>query len=207
MSGNDGLHWYGGDGSADDAYNNYAQDVQIVSRYGLVVNNDQSYNTGYGSGARTDLTSTSWVTVNIAGTSSTGDRHPSSSNVLKFTKLDNDSDLQVSVNFPYYMPGAGSGVGIRMRVSGDGGSTYAADLLTEGPAHGWGAAGYGGDQSGILNYTWNTEGVLSNTLTGPIYIYFEMRCWSTDTAYINQYQASYAKYGYIHIKEVSRNHA
>ena len=207
ISGNDGLHWYGGDGSADGAYETYAEDVQIVSRYGLVVNNEQSYNTGYGSGARTDLTSTSWVTVNIAGTSSTGDRHPSSSNVLKFTKLDNDSDLQVSVNFPYYMPSAGSGVGIRMRVSGDGGSTYAADLLTEGPAHGWGAAGYGGDQAGIINYTWNTESVLSNTLTGPIYIYFEMRCWGSDTAYINQYQASYAKYGYIHIKEVSRNHA
>jgi len=38
-------------------------------------------------------------------------------------------------------------------------------------------------------------------------MYFEMKCWSgSDSAYVNMYQTSYNKYGYIHVREVSRLH-
>lgn len=206
MGGETGLEWFAGNGAADGAYNTYSNDKKIVTKYGLPVNNEQSYCTGWGSGARTDLTTTSWVTVNIAGTNSTGDRLSGSNNVLQFTKIDADSDLIVSVHFPFYIPSAGSGIGIRLRIAPPGSNTYAVDQLTDGPAHGWGAGGYGGDTADILNYTWNTENFLSNTGVGVVKMYFEMKCWSSDTAYVNMYQTSYNKYGYIHVREVSRLH-
>ena len=207
ISGEHGLEWWAGNGSADNAYDTYNSSKKLATKYGLPVNNEQSYCTGWGSGARTDLTTTSWVTVNIAGTSSTGARNSGSSNVLEFTKIDADSDLIVSVHFPFYMPSAGSGIGIRLRIAPPGSNTYAVDQLTDGPGHGWGAGGYGGDTSDILNYTWNTENFLSNTGVGVVKMYFEMKCWSgSDSAYVNMYQNAYNKYGYIHVREVSRLH-
>ena len=207
FGGEQGVEWWAGNGSADGAYNTYTDTKKIVTKYGLPVNNEQSYCTGWGAGARSDLTTTSWVTVNIAGTNSTGARLSGSNNVLEFTKIDADSDLIVSVHFPFYMPSAGSGIGIRLRIAPPGSNTYAVDQLTDGPAHGWGAGGYGGDTSDILNYTWNTENILSNTDVGVVKMYFEMKCWSgSDTAYVNMYQTSYFKYGYIHVREVSRLH-
>ena len=208
FGGEQGVEWWAGNGSADGAYDTYTSDKKIVTKYGLPVNNEQSYCTGWGSGARTDLTTTSWVTVNTAGTNSTGARLSGSNNVLEFTKIDADSDLIVSVHFPFYMPSASNGLGIRIRIAPPGSNTYAVDQLTDGPGHGWGAGGYGGDTADILNYTWNTENFLSNTGVGTVKLYFEMKVWSgSDTAYVNMYQTSYNKYGYIHVREVSRLHA
>ena len=205
FSGEQGLHVYFGSGTADAAYNTYVSDKKVVTKYGLVVNNEQSYNTGYGTGAGLLSTSSSWATLPITGTGATGER--AGTNVLKFDKLDNDSDMTVSISFPYYSPASASGFGIRLRYSVNSGSSYGTDWLTNGPAHGWGAGGYGNvSRADMFSFTWNTEDMVANTYIGEVRFYFEVKVWNNaDQYYFNDY-SGYSKYGYIHIKEISRLH-
>ena len=206
FSGEQGLHIYCGNGTADSAYNNYVSDKKVVTKYGLVVNNEQSYNTGYGTGARLLSTSNSWATLPISGTGATGER--TGTNTLKFDKLDNDSTMTVSVSFPYYSPGSASGFGIRLRYSVNGGSSYGTDWLADGPAHGWGAGGYGNvSRSDMFSFTWNTEDMVANTYIGEVRFYFEVKVWNNVDQYYFIDYPGYPKYGYIHIKEISNLHA
>lgn len=204
LSSNHGLEWYAGDGSADERYEDKASAVKFLDPYGQIITREKSYNTGYGSGSYTASSSTGWGTIKIQGTGSTGSRP--SSQVIGFDKISNDSDLILSFHMPYYFTGAGadSGFGVRLRYSVDNGGSYGVDWLTDGPAHGWGAGGYGQDnQAGIFNYTWSTEKMISNTFVGTIRFFFETRVWSgANTVYWNY--SSYNKYGHIHIREVVR---
>jgi hypothetical protein len=207
FGGEQGLTVFFGDGTADSRYGTYATDKQVISKYGLVVNNKQSYNSGYGaSTAGIQTSSTSWITLPWSGTGSTGERI--STNVLKFDKIDNDSDLVVSIHMPWYTPNGSSGFGLRLRTSVDGGSTVQNDFLADGPAHGWGSGGYGSvATSSIYNFTWNTESIISNTFVGEVRVYFEVKVWAaSDSFYFGSYPG-YSKHGFVHIEEVSRNHA
>ena len=204
LSSGQGLEWWAGDGSADDRYSDKADALQFLDPYGQIVTREKSYNTGYGSGAYTATSSTGWGTINIQGTGNTGSRP--STNVIGFDKISNDSDLILSFSMPYYFTGAGadSGFGVRLRYSVDNGVSYGVDWLTDGPAHGWGAGGYGQDnQAGIFNYIWNTEKMVSNTYVGNVRFYFESRVWSSANTLYWGY-SSYNKYGTIHIREVVR---
>ena len=204
MSSTHGLEWWAGDGSGDDRYSDKADGVKFLDPYGQLITREKSYNTGYGSGAYTANSSTSWGTIKIQGTGNTGSRP--STNVIGFDKISNNSDLILSFSMPYYFTGAGndSGFGVRLRYSVDNGSTYGVDWLTDGPAHGWGAGGYGQDnQAGIFNYIWNTEKMVSNSYVGNVRFFFESRVWSSANTLYWGY-SSYNKYGTIHIREVVR---
>ena len=86
--------------------------------------------------------------------------------------------------------------------------TVQGDFLNDGPAHGWGSGGYGSvATSSIYNFTWNTESIISNTYVGEVRVYFEVKVWTAnDTFYFGSYPG-YSKHGFVHIEEVSRNHA
>ena len=204
LSSTHGLEWWAGDGSADDRYTDKASGVRFLDPYGQIITREKSYNTGYGSGSYTANSSASWGTIKIHGTGNTGYRP--STNTIGFDKISNNSDLILSFHMPYYFTGSGadSGFGVRLRYSVDNGSTWGVDWLTDGPAHGWGAGGYGQDnQAGIFNYTWSTEKMVSNTYVGSVRFYFESQVWnSANTVYWNY--SSYNKYGHIHIREVVR---
>ena len=169
----------------------------------------QHYNSGYGSGARKSKSTQTWETLNIGGTNLSGPRKSDDNNVLSFTKNYNNSNLQINLSIPVYISPGGSGVGIRCKISTDLGSSYSiVDILDGGPAHGWGAFGYGGNTSGIINFTWNTldKSSIASTIksyTGDVYVFFEVYVWnSSDTAYFIDYDATYPKYGTFQIMEI-----
>jgi hypothetical protein len=168
------------------------------------------YTSGWGSGARTTSASTSWYTLNIYGTGAIGARAPTSNNIIQYTKKLNTSHLLVNVSLPIYItPGTG-GVGVRCYGSttvNDANSYTIIDPLTNGPAHGWGAAGYGGNTAAIINFTWSTQ-IASNASTwlskvGACGIYFQGTSFSgSDTAYWIDYDNTYPKYASMTITEV-----
>ena len=204
FSGNDGLKLWAGDGSADDEYDTYASSRSVFTRYGVLNTRDKSFFTG---NHQTQTSSTSWVTIGTSASGYTGSRVSGNLNIMQFTKLDNNSDLHINFNMPYYFSATDdSGFGIRLRYLAGTTGSYGTDVYANGPAHGWGAGGYGGDnQTGIVNYTWNTEKIISNTYVGEVRFYFETKVWSsTNTLYWN-YSSTYPKFGYIHVKEVPRN--
>ena len=171
--------------------------------------NIQHYNSGYGSNARTTKTTQTWETLKIGGTNLTGPRKSDDNNVLSFTKNFNNSNLQIQLNIPVYIAGTNSGVGIRCKLSTNLGSSYSiVDILDQGPAHGWGAMGYGGEDASIINFTWNTSdnSNIANTIksfTGIVYIFFECYVWSSsNTAFFIDYTDSYPKYGTFQIMEI-----
>jgi hypothetical protein len=168
----------------------------------------QHYNTGYGTSARTSSTSTSWYALNIGGTGLTGTRASGNNNILTFNKQFSGSHLLIDVAFPLYITPGNSGVGLRCQISTDGSNYNLVDILTEGPAHGWGAAGYGGSTAAIINFQWYTKdnsSISSNILnkTGEVRLFFQGRSWlSADTAFWIDYDDSYPKFGSINIYEV-----
>lgn len=168
----------------------------------------QHYNTGYGTSARTTSTSTSWYALNIGGTGLTGTRAYENNNILTFNKQFSGSHLLIHVAFPVYITPGGSGVGLRCQISTDGSNYNLVDILTEGPANGWGAAGYGGSTAAIINFQWYTKdnsSISSNILnkTGEVRLFFQGRSWnSADTAFWIDYDNSYPKFGSINIYEV-----
>ena len=173
-----------------------------------------SYNTGYGSGARLVTTSTSWQTLNINGTDQATfgslTKHPSNGNVLAFNKKSSNSQLSIVLNFPSYNTPGGSGHGVRCMISTDQTNYVVSDILTNGPANGWGFHGYGGATAGMNNFTWSTYDNASyrntiNTYTGDFYFYFQVYNWaSTDTISYIDHSDTYPKYGTVQVMEVAQ---
>ena len=169
-----------------------------------------SYYTGHGSGARTTTNSSSWTVININGTNQHGENIGKfSDDGLTFNKISNRSHLEVSVFFPVYSTGGTVGGGIRCQASHDSGSNYhTLSNLANGPFHGWGAFGYGGDDAENCIYTWNTSDNLSHSATwkaktGECRIYFEMKMWSSaTTGYMIDYNDSYPKVGKVVVREI-----
>ena len=172
-----------------------------------------SYNSGYGSGARLVTNSTDWVNLEINGTDQAvfGQITKNSDDSLNYNKTSNSSHLIISINYPTYISSSGSGRGVRCRFEATQGSnTYnTLDIISEGPAHGWGMHGYGGSHSAMNNFTWNTYDNSSyrntiKTSTGNMRFYFDVKVWSSgDTVYFNDYSDSYPKYCTIQVYEVA----
>lgn len=169
-----------------------------------------SYNTGWGTGARTATASTTWSVINVNGTSQAGfGVGKFSDDGLTFEKISNKSHLEITINFPVYVAGNHGG-GIRCRASYDGGSNYSIlGNLTNGYGHAWGAtSAHGTYGAGTLNYTWSTydnSSVRSNWLgyTGSVRFYFEGRAWdATSTVTYIDYSNDYAKEGTIQVSEI-----
>lgn len=165
----------------------------------------------YGSGINTIQSSSSqaWFTVNLNQTNYTGDRLPANANICRFEKIHNNSQLKIVANLPGYIATGGAGVGWRMEISIDG-STYHLDALDNGPAHAWGAMGYGGHTANIVRMEWDTEliqatrSVSFDSHTGYVYFYFKFYVWSSgDTFYpLTYFSTLYPKYGSIQCYEV-----
>lgn len=192
-------------------YKLVAADTGSIVAPGQVINTG-SYNTGYGSGARLQTTSSSWQTLNIVGTGAAafGSCSQTISNVITFNKKYNNSQILVTMNFPSYNNAGNSGHGIRLQYYRTGQSAALVDILTNGPAHGWGWHGYGGSHAGMNNFSWNTYDKSSvrsdlQTYTGDVNFYVEVKVWSSsDTIYFNDYDGSYPKYGTFHFAEIAQ---
>lgn len=187
-----------------------AADTGGVISPGQVINYG-SYNTGYGSGAGLSSTSTSWQTLNIVGTSaaSFGSCSQTISNVITFNKKYNNSQLLVSTNFPTYNSPAGSGHGVRLQYYRTGQSASIVDISNDGPAHGWGWHGYGGQTSAMNNFTWNTydkSSVRSDLVnyTGDVHFYIEVRNWASSDTITYIHHSGYNKYGTFQFAEIAQ---
>ena len=187
-----------------------ATDTGGVISPGQVINYG-SYNTGYGSGAGISSTSTSWQTLNIVGTNAAGFGSCSQtiSNVITFNKKYNNSQLLVSTNFPTYNSPAGAGHGVRLQYYRTGQSASIVDISDDGPAHGWGWHGYGGQTSAMNNFTWNTydkSTVRSDLVnyTGDVHFYIEVKNWSSSDTITFIHHSGYNKYGTFQFAEIAQ---
>lgn len=186
-------------------------DTGSIVAPGQVINTG-SYNTGYGSGARLTTTSTSWQTLNIVGTGAAafGSCSQTISNVITFDKKYNNSQIVITANFPSYNSPGGNGHGIRLQYYRTGQSAALVDILTDGPAHGWGWHGYGGNHAGMNNFGWSTYDKSSvrsdlQTYTGDVNFYIEVKVWDgSDTVYFIDYSDSYPKYGTFQFMEIAQ---
>ena len=180
-----------------------------VAPSGMVIRSG-FYDTGTGSGARTVTASETFITANINGTGQVGHNIGKfSDDGLTYTKVSSNSHLNISVSFPFYVATGAAGFGIRgMLSTNDGSNYYTMSGLTNGPANGWGAGGYGGNSAGVFNYTWNTRMNSSQASTilaktGTIRFYFQVKVWSgTDTLTFIDYP-SYPKKGSIVVQEIA----
>lgn len=171
-----------------------------------------SYCPGYGDGLT--KTTQSWSTVPLNGTGAVAHNTTKShDDVIEIDKKSNNSHLELSVNFPFYLNNGASGIGLRCQGSSsdtsiNSGNVVLVDLLPNGPGHGWSLAGYGGNTAGILNYTWSTRlnsNYIDNwkTRVGGCRFYWEAYVWSSgDTLYLNTYDGTYPFYGMITWREV-----
>lgn len=170
----------------------------------------QTYGSGSGSPS-SGITGNSWNFYDVSQTNMTGDRSSSSDDVFTFTKISNTSDLKIVANIPGYLATGAAGIGIRLQISKDN-STWYVDALDNGPADGWGASGYGGNNANIVRFEWNTElidavrssGIYSHT--GLTYFYIQHRNWNTtDTYYpLGYVNANYPKYASFQCYEIER---
>ena len=176
-----------------------------------------SYNTGYGSGSRIQTSSQSWNTLNINGTNQAGMNIGKFSDSvegitddgLTFSKISAKSHLEISINFPYYLQNGNNGFGIRCQASNDGGGNYVVlGNLENGPAHTWGAGGYGGNDAGVLHFTFSTYDNSTErsswlARTGEVRFYFQTRVFNTnDTLTMIDYSDTYPKEGTIQVSEI-----
>ena len=170
-----------------------------------------SYNTGYGSGARTALSAASWNAINIDGTGQAGMNvgKVGAGDIISFDKISNKSHLEITVNFPYYVATGNSGFGVRCQASKDGGSNYVIlGNLTNGSVSTWGGGGYGGNDAGVFNYTWSTYDNSTErsswlATTGETQFWFQMYVYNTnDTVHMIDYDGTFAKEGTIQISEI-----
>ena len=181
-----------------------------VAPSGMVIRSG-FYDPGTGTGAITATNSTTFTTLNVNGTGQVGHNiGKASDDVLTYTKVSSNSHLNIGISFPFYLATGGNGFGIRGYLStNDGSNYYTMSGLTNGPTHGWSAGGYGGNTSGVLNYTWNTRMNSSQASTilaktGTIRFYFEVRVWNAaDTLYFIDYGGSYPKKGSIVVQEIA----
>ena len=76
-----------------------------------------SYNSGTGSGARLQTTSTSWVNLEINGTNQAvfGQITKNSDDSLNYNKVSNSSHLIISMNVPVYNSNGNNAHGFRLK--------------------------------------------------------------------------------------------
>jgi len=171
------------------------------------------YDTGTGSGASTQVSSSNWTTINIDGTNQKLHNITKfSSDGLAYNKVSSNSHLNVTINFPFYyddIDAGNGGFGVRCLFSTDDGANYHyLSDLSQGPCDGWGAGAYGGTAAGVFTYTWNSRmnGTQASTVlakTGNIRFYWQTRIWSgTSNLYMIGY-ANYSKKGSIIIQEIA----
>ena len=178
---------------------------------GLIINS-RSYNSGYGSGARTSKTTQTWTTLAINGTNKDSFAPSDNGNIRAFVKRRNDTHLRFTGHVPGYISPGGSGWGLRVRcVLSNTSSTYQSDsnyftvgLLSQGMAHGWGFDGYGGNHTFVAPFYYDTahgggtaqsSTDTANVLayTGTLHWYLQVYVWSSaDTFYGIDY-SSYPK--------------
>ena len=180
-----------------------------VAPSGMVIRSG-FYDPGTGTNATTATNSSTFTTLNVNGTGQVGHNIGKfSDDGLTYNKVSSNSHLNISISFPFYLATGGTGFGIRALLSTDDGSNYyVVSGLSDGPADKWSAGGYGGNTSGIMNYTWNTRMNSSQestikAKTGSIRFYFEVSVWTgTDTLYMIDYP-SYEKKGSIVVQEIA----
>ena len=163
-----------------------------------------SYNSGYGSGARLQTTSESWVNLEINGTNQAvfGQITKNSDDSLNYNKVSNSSHLIIGMNVPVYNANGNNGHGFRLKfeTTQNSGTYNILDITSQGPAHGWGFHGYGGSTSSMNNCIWNTydNSTYRSAIqgyTGNVRFFFEVRNWSSsDTIIYNDYSDTYPKY-------------
>ena len=189
----------------------------ITAPSGMVIRSG-FYGTGYGSGARTFLSTPqqTWTIANINGTDQVAHNVGKfSDDGLTYNKVSNNSHLNITVCFPWYLNPSLAGFGVRTQFSIDSGSNYyTLSGLADGVADMWGAGGYGGDSTsnastGVFTYTYNTRmntsrasSILSHT--GECRLYFEVCIWNNnDQLYFIDYDATFPKTGTITIQEIA----
>lgn len=178
---------------------------------GLIVSS-RSYNSGYGSGARTVQTTSAWETILIGGTNRDAFAPASNVNIRTYNKRRNDTHLRIRGYFPMYNSSGGSGSAIRVKMClsntpatfNAGANYFVVGLLSDGMAHGWGMDGYGGNTTAVVPIyydtahgggTAQTSTETANILayTGNLQIFFEGYRWATgDTIYWIDY-SGYSK--------------
>ena len=168
------------------------------------------YDAGVGAAARTATTSSTFTTLNINGTGQVGHNIGKiSDDLLSYTKVSSNSHLQITISLPFYLSNGATGWGIRGLLStNDGSNYYTISGLTDGPAHKWGAGGYGGNTSGVFNYTWNTRMNSSQASTilaktGTIRFYFEVCTWSSTDELTAGFYTAYDKKTSITVQEIA----
>ena len=180
-----------------------------VAPSGMVIRSG-FYDAGVGAAARTATTSSTFTTLNINGTGQVGHNIGKiSDDVLSYTKVSSNSHLQITISLPFYLSNGATGWGIRGLLStNDGSNYYTISGLTDGPAHKWGAGGYGGNTSGVFNYTWNTRMNSSQASTilaktGTIRFYFEVCTWSSTDELTAGFYTAYDKKTSITVQEIA----
>jgi len=188
--------------------------ADVDGAQGFIVSS-RSYNSGYGSGARTTQSSQSWTTISINGTNKDAFAPSGNGNIRSYVKRRNDTHLRIRGYFPMYNDAGNSGVGIRVRmVLSNTPATYNSDsnyftvgLLTDGQADGWGMDGYGGNTSAVIPFYYdtahgggtgqsNTDTANVLAYTGTLHFYFQGYVWSSsDGVYWLDYNSSYPKNG------------
>ena len=168
------------------------------------------YDAGLGVGARTVTTSSTFTTLNVNGTGQVGHNIGKfSDDGLTYTKVSSNSHLNFTISLPFYLSNGSTGWGLRGLLSTDNGGNYSPiSGLADGPAHKWGAGGYGGNTSGVFNYTWNTRmnSAQASTIlakTGTIRFYFEVCCWSSADTLTAGHYPSYDKKTSITVQEIA----
>jgi hypothetical protein len=171
-----------------------------------------SYCSGYGVGARTTTTSTSWYGLNINGTGKDTAFPADNVNIRHFDKLRGDTHLRIQGAFPIYITPGNTGVGFRTRMLlSNNPALYMSDvnyftvgILETGMAERWGAAGYGGVTAAIINLLFDTRFGNSAVMTfsGRLHFYFQGINWaSTETAFWIDYSNDYPKYAVWTVEE------
>ena len=186
---------------------------------GLIINS-RSYNSGYGSGARTSKTTQTWTTLPINGTNKDSFAPSDNGNIRSFVKRRNDTHLRFTGYVPGYISPGGSGWGLRVQcvlsntssTYNDGANYFTVGLLSQGMAHGWGFDGYGGNHTFVAPFYYDTahgggtaqsSTDTSNVLayTGTLHWYIQIYVWaSSDTLYTIDY-SSYPKNATFKVEE------
>ena len=186
---------------------------------GLIVSS-RSYNSGYGSGARTVQTTTAWETILIGGTNKDAFAPASNANIRTYNKRRNDTHLRIRCNIPFYLSVGGAGIGFRVKMClsntpatfNAGANYFIVGLLSDGMSHGWGGGGYGGSATAVASYYYDTahgggsaqtSTETANVLayTGNLQFFFEGYRWATgDTLYWIDY-SGYPKFATWTVEE------
>lgn len=181
---------------------------------GFVINKE-IYGSGYGSSAGVLLNTQNWVTMPNTGTNYSGPRYSTNLTVCVFNKKKANSKIVVTPHLHGYQANTNSGWGMRIkhaRTYAGAASGYDNDILTDGPFHGWGAGGYGSSSvaaadAATMSTCLNDAHTVYNSHTGDIYVYMEVKKWSSgDTVYLGNYNASssYPKYWTMVIEEIAQ---